>query len=37
MIGMYEMDGRLIKKDIRGRREDNIGLGERLAKKILEG
>ena len=37
MIGMYEMNGRIIKKDIRGRREDNIGLGERLAKKILEG
>ena len=37
MIGMYEMNGRIIKKDIRGRREDNIGLGERLAKKILDG
>ena len=35
MIGMYEIDGRLIKKDIRGRREENVSLGERLAKKIL--
>lgn len=37
MIGMFEMNGRLIKKDIRGRREENIKLGEDLAKKILEG
>lgn len=37
MIGMFEMDGRLIKKDIRGRREEHIKLGEDLAKKILEG
>ncbi len=36
MIGMYELNGRLIKKDIRGRREENIILGEKLAKKILE-
>lgn len=36
MIGMYELNGRLIKKDIRGRREEHIILGEKLAKKILE-
>lgn len=36
MIGMYEIDGRLIKKDIRGRQEERVSLGKRLAKKILE-
>lgn len=36
MIGMYELEGRLIKKDIRGLREENIVLGQKLAEKILK-
>ncbi|AFS79462.1 porphobilinogen deaminase HemC [Gottschalkia acidurici 9a] len=35
MIGMFELDGKLIKKDIRGNVEEHIKLGEELAKKIL--
>lgn len=36
MIGMFEINGRPIKKDIIGDKLDNIRLGEQLAKKILE-
>jgi hydroxymethylbilane synthase len=36
MIGMYEVGGRVIKKDILGSKDRNIELGESLAKKILE-
>ena len=36
IIGMNEVDGKIIRKDIRGKREDYIKLGEDLAKKILE-
>ena len=35
MIGMFEIDGRLVKKDITGKPEDNIRLGVKLAEKIL--
>lgn len=36
MIGMNEVDGKITRKEIRGKREDYIRLGEDLAKKILE-
>lgn len=35
MVGVFEIDGNLIKKDVRGRKEEHIKLGEELAKKIL--
>lgn len=35
MVGLFEIDGRLIKKDITGKPEDNIKLGIKLAEKIL--
>lgn len=37
MLGMFELDGRLIKKDIRGNAEDRVKLGEKLAMEILKG
>lgn len=36
MVGMYELDGKIIRKDIRGKIEESIDLGEKLARKILE-
>lgn len=36
MIGMFEVNGKLIKKDILGSKNDNVILGNELAKKILE-
>lgn len=35
IIGTYEVNGRIIKKDILGKKEDNIELGIQLAQKIL--
>lgn len=35
IVGTYEVEGRLIKKDICGKKEDHIELGKELAKKIL--
>lgn len=34
MVGIYEIGGRIIKKDIEGKREEFINLGKNLAKKI---
>lgn len=36
MIGIYDVGGRIVKKDILGSKYDNLQLGEKLAKKILE-
>lgn len=36
MIGIFEVNGKLIKKDILGSKNDNVILGSKLAKKILE-
>lgn len=36
MIGTYDIDGQIIKKDILGNKEDNIDLGKRLANLILK-
>ncbi len=36
VIGFYQLDGKNIKKDIEGTAEDYVGLGEKLARKILE-
>ncbi len=35
IIGTFEVDGEIIVKDIRGRKEDNISLGIKLAESIL--
>lgn len=35
VVGMFEISGRLIKKDIEGNKEDYIRLGEELAEKII--
>lgn len=35
MVGMLELDGKIIRKDIRGKRENSLELGEKLAKKII--
>ncbi len=35
MIGMYDIGGRVVKKDILGSKDRNIELGESLGKKIL--
>lgn len=35
IVGMFELDGKIIRKDIRGKREDSIKLGEELARKII--
>lgn len=37
MIGIYDVGGRIVKKDILGSKYENIELGEKLARKILEG
>lgn len=37
MVGMFEIGGKLVKKDIRGNRGEHIALGERLARDILKG
>lgn len=37
MIGIYDVGGRIVKKDILGNKEDNIKLGTELADKILKG
>ena len=36
IIGTYEVNGTIVKKDILGKKEDNIELGRKLAKKILK-
>jgi hydroxymethylbilane synthase len=36
MIGAYEVDNKIVKKDILGKIEDNIEIGRLLAKKILD-
>lgn len=36
LIGTYDIDGKIIKKDILGNKEDNIDLGKRLANLILK-
>ena len=36
MIGTYEVNGKIVKKDILGSKDENIQLGRRLAKKILD-
>ena len=35
MIGIYDVGGRIVKKDILGSKDEHIELGRRLAKKIL--
>ncbi|EKY23237.1 hydroxymethylbilane synthase [Clostridium celatum] len=35
IIGTYEVNGNIVKKDILGNKEDNIELGIRLARKII--
>lgn len=37
MVGIFELDGKLVKKDIHGNREDYIVLGRKLAEKIKRG
>lgn len=37
MIGVFDVGGKIIKKDILGHKEDNIQLGVNLAEKILKG
>ena len=37
MIGIYDVGGKIVKKDILGGKYENIELGRRLAQKILEG
>ena len=37
MIGIYDVSGKIIKKDILGNKDKNIELGRKLAQKILEG
>lgn len=37
IIGTYEVNGKIVKKDILGNKEDNIELGKKLAQKILMG
>ena len=36
MIGTYEVNGKIVKKDILGKLENNKELGLKLANKILE-
>ena len=36
MIGIYDVGGRIVKKDILGSKDENIELGRRLAQKILD-
>lgn len=36
MIGIYDVGGRIVKKDILGNKEDNIKIGAELAEKILK-
>lgn len=37
MIGTFDVGGKIIKKDILGKKSENIELGFKLAQKILEG
>lgn len=37
MIGIYDIGGKIVKKDILGNKYENIELGKKLAKKVLEG
>lgn len=37
MIGTFEVNGKIVKKEILGNKENNIELGEKLAEKILLG
>ena len=36
MIGDYEVNGKIVRKEIRGKIEDNKELGAKLAEKILD-
>jgi len=36
MIGIYDVGGRIVKKDILGSKDENIEMGRRLAQKILD-
>lgn len=36
MIGIYDVGGKIVKKDILGRKDEHIEVGKRLAKKILD-
>ena len=36
MIGTFEVNGKIIVKDITGKKDDNIQLGIKLAESILE-
>ena len=35
MIGIYDLNGRIIRKDITGKKCDHIEVGRKLAEKIL--
>lgn len=36
VIGIFDLGGRIVKKDIRGNREDYVGLGKKLAEMIIK-
>lgn len=36
MIGLYDLNGKIVRKDIIGKRSDHIEVGRRLAEKILK-
>jgi len=36
MIGIYDVGGRIVKKDILGSKYEHIQLGQKLAQKILD-
>ena len=35
LLGVYQINGKIVKKDIYGNKEDNIQLGKELARKII--
>jgi hydroxymethylbilane synthase len=37
IVTVYDVGGKIVKKDILGSKYENIDLGRRLAQKILEG
>lgn len=37
MIGIYDLNGEIVKKDILGNKDNHIELGKQLAQKILQG
>jgi hydroxymethylbilane synthase len=37
MVGIFEVDGKLVKKDVEGSRFEHLELGRRLAEKIIAG